>query len=540
MAEERPNALTCKVGSDCKVPPELDFAHPSPTGPYVPPEQCIGDLDLSTSECAAQDAEYIAQLQAEALNIAAGPVNVFPLLGVNNQGSNIDMTGNGFPISSGTPSGYNALDAFNVNSASWRSIQQGADVVMTPAYLGYDFGTKKAWEKIGPPQERYQEPQAIRKQVRSFKIKQGDDPRNRAVQARVEASDDGLSWIRIDVVSLPDTGELTTVFIKQSAIYRMWRLVPTFFAGVAANMQWEVVQLQLLDVHSISIDDVQDPILLENRDRAYCRSSTFIKAQYDLLDVQTELAKFGINLPKTYTFTVSFAQMVSALGRKIIVGDLLELPGEMQYDHHNMPVRQWLEVTDTSWATEGYTFDWRPQLYKFYAQPVLPSVEHREILGLPQQRSARTDDEFLSGNFQLNTQALDVLENVKQDSKDAVPQSGGDPQDIQSGLHIYGDPQKSDNQGIYAEDAIPQNGQPYTIGDRLPEPSTLVDGAYHRQTYTYLPKSLQPPARLLKWGAERGRWQVVEINKRIQPESHKQTASKMLGSPGRTDIDKKF
>lgn len=531
----------CKVTpqGDCNTTPELDFAHPSPTGPYTPPDQCIGTLDMSTSECADRDAEYIAQLQAEALNIAAGPVNVFPLLGLLDQGSTIDLTGSGWPISSGTPAGYNAQDAFNVNDDAWRSVQQGAEVLTAPAFIGYDFGTKKAWTKIGPPQERYQPPEAVRKQVRSFKIRQGAEARNRVTQVKVEASDDGQAWKRIDIVNLPDTGNVETVFIKQSAMYRMWRLVPLMFGGVRDNTQWEVVELQLLDNNTLSIDDVQDPILLENRDRAYCRSSTFIKAQYDLLDVQTELAKFGINLPKTYTFTVSFAQLVQALGRPIIVGDLLELPGEVMYDQHLNPVRQWLEVTDTSWATDGYTFNWKPNLFKFYAQPVLPSIEHRTILGLPQQRTAQTDDEFLSGNFQLNTQALDVLENVVQDSKDAVPQTGSDGQDLQSGLHYYGDPKLYDGQAIYEQDAIPPNGLPYTTGDRLPAPDEISDGAYHRQTYTYLEPSLRPPERLLRWNAERKRWIVVEINNRFKQESHKRTASRILGSSTKVDLDKK-
>jgi hypothetical protein len=373
----------------------VTFAHDLPGGPkgpstYRAPDICVGTFDLSTSECADLESNYVASLQAEALNIAGGPVNIFPMLGVHNQGSTNDLTANssGYPISSGSPGAYNVADAFNVNDASWRSIQTGGLVTTAadngPAFLGFSFGNKKAWEKVIPGGvDRYAVPAPIRKQVSSIKIKQGANAVNRVKQVRVDASDDNINWKRIDIVNLPDTPDLVQVGVRSSAMYGAWRLVPTMFNGVTANEPWEVVELQFLEASVLAIDNIQDFFLLENRDRSYCRTSVMLKCQYDLLDVQTELAKFGINLPQTYIFTCSFAMMVQTLGRPILIGDVLELPGEAQYDAGLRPIRKWLEVTDTAWATEGYAFTWKPLMFKFYAQPIMPSVEHRDLLGLP-------------------------------------------------------------------------------------------------------------------------------------------------------------
>lgn len=529
-----------EVTEDCGAKPALVFAHDLTTPTYVPPNECIGTLDYSTNECADKEAAYVAGLMSEALNIAAGPVNIFPLLGIHNQGSTVDQAGEGFPLSSGTPSGYNVLDAFNVNEESWKSVQNGADV-LSGAFIGYDFGTKKAWTAIGPAQERYQPGAPVRKKIATIKLKQGLDSRNRATQVRIEASDDGVKWIRVDAAKLPDTDSLVIINVRANAAYNKWRIVPTYFNGVAANFQWEVVQLYMAESTQLSLDTIEDFILLENRDRAYCRTSVLLKCTYDLMDVQTELAKFGINLPTTYIFTTSFATMVRTLGRPVVVGDIVELPGEVEYDSQLRPVRKWLEVNDCGWSTEGYTQNWKPNLFRFYAQPILPSVEHKDILGLPGAVNAsQSDDDFIANGLLLNQQAYESTEAIKQAAADAVPQDGSDPQDLQSGMALKGVPGSYDGRDIYSEDAIPPDGAAFTTGDTLPPGNTILDGHYHRQTYTNIAAAIRPADRLLRWFAELGRWKVIEVNRRSIPESHKKTMAGIMLNPSSVPPDRKI
>jgi len=536
----------CRV-NDTSQPPNNSFSNDGAktnanvkNGTYVAPVYAHGTLDYSTSDCAESDSNYLASLMAESLSIAAGPVNVFPMLGVHNQGSTIDQPGDGYPISGGTAGGYNALDVFSVSALGWRSVQVGAAVTTTPAYIGYDFGTKKAWNLIGTPQERYYPSAPIRRQISTLKIKQGSNPASRASQLRIEASDDGLTWTRISVVSLESSSQLITIGINSTTAYNKWRLVPIFFAGVAANQAWEVLEIHLLESSQISLDNIEDFVLLENRDRAYCHSSSMLKCTYDLLDVQSELAKFGINLPQTYIFTCSFADMVIILGRPVVVGDIVELPGEIQFDPNLRPVRKWLEVTDCGWSTEGYTPNWRPNLFRFYAQPILPAIEHKDILGVPGQvNDAAPDTDILSQILQ-NDQAFKSTKAIKQQSADLVPQTGEDPQDIQSAKSLLGPKGSYDGNDLYAEDALPPNGDTYTVGDALPDPSTISDLHYHRQTYTNVAASIRPPDRLLRWFASTSRWKVIEINSRGTPDSHKKTISKFLSSATSIKPDKKI
>lgn len=522
----------------CNKKPDLTFGINNGT-PYVPPKPLDGGtLDYSTGDCSEHESQYVSDLMEEALNAAAGPVNIFPLLGVHNQGSTVDQIGAGYPLSSGTMGGYNVADGFNVNAASWRSIQTGAAVTSAPAFIGYDFGTKKAW---GGTQERYQPSEPIRKKIATIKIKQGTNAVNRATMVRVEASDDGVNWIRVAVARLPNDANLNYIKIDHAGAFNKYRIIPSFFNGVAANEAWEVVEVQMLESNQYSLDTIQDYVLLENRDRSYLRTSTIIKCQYDLLDVQTELAKFGINLPQTYIFTTSFQAMVRTLGRPVLVGDIIELPGEVQYDHQLRPVRKWLEVTDTGWSTEGYTMNWKPNLFRFYAQPIMPSVEHRDILGLPGQvNSLLTDEQLLvDGQFDPNDLAYAANQQIIQDGKEAVPQTGADPQDLFSGTPLLGPRGGYDGRDLYVQDAIPPDGAAYTVGDTLPDPMSISDKHYHRQTYTNVPSALRPPERLLQWHADKGRWKLVEVNTRGPNESHKKTISKIMQSTTKINPDDK-
>jgi hypothetical protein len=67
---------------------------------YIPRETPMPTLDWS-SECTnTRDNVYIENLQVESVEIAGAPINIFPLMGIHNQGSTIDLIGAGYPISS--------------------------------------------------------------------------------------------------------------------------------------------------------------------------------------------------------------------------------------------------------------------------------------------------------------------------------------------------------------------------------------------------------------------------------------------------------
>lgn len=335
-----------------------------------------------------------------------------------------------------------------------------------------------------------------------------------------------MEWLRVDVVNLPSTASPTLVRIKQSAASRYWRLVPTSFAGATTGAAWVVDKLELMDYQSTTIDDVQDLLYMENRDRDYARSSVQLRVSYQPFDAVTDMSKFGFQVADIYSFTVSFAEMVRALGRPVIVGDVLELPPEVQYDQHLRPVRKFLEVTDTGWAADGYTPGWVPIIFRFQAQQLIPSQEHRDILGtVDTQKYVIDDGRFFDGIEQIQTQPLTATEHIAAEARQAAPEKGASIVEMASGTNRFGRPGSYDGVGVYVEDGIPPDGQPYGQGLKLPDIGTASDGQWFRLTY---PPELNHAARLYKFSSMKNAWVFMEKDRRGERTSHKPSHLEVL------------
>jgi len=328
-----------------------------------------------------------------------------------------------------------------------------------------------------------------------------------------------MQWLRVDVVNLPNVPSPALIRIKQSAASRYWRLVPTSFAGATTNNSWVVERLELFDYQATRLDDIQDSLFMENRDRDYAKASIQLKAQYTPFDAVSDLSKFGFQIADIYSFTVSFAQMVRALGRPIVVGDILEVPSEMQYDQNLRPVRKFLEVTDAGWAADGFTSGWVPIIYRFQAQQLIPGQEHRDLLGTVDTQKYIVDDgRFFDGIEQIQTAPLTVMERNEAEAVQAVPEKGTNVREEASGMNRFGQPGSYDGVGLYVEDGLPPDGAPYETGfGKLPDVAGAVDGSYFRLEY---PPEMNLAARLYKFSQVKNKWIYVETDRRNQRSSH--------------------
>lgn len=337
-----------------------------------------------------------------------------------------------------------------------------------------------------------------------------------------------LDWLRVDVVNIPNVDSPVTVRVKQSAPSRFWRLVPLSFTGVmTTNSVWLVDKLELFDFQQTRLDDIQDSLYLENRDRDYAKAAIQIKAAYTPADAVSDLSKFGFQIADVHTFTTSFAMMVSALGRPIVIGDVLEIPSELQYDHNLRPVRKFVEVSDVSWASDGFTTSWDAVLYRFQAQNLIPSAEHRDILGtVDTQKYIIDDGSFFEGVEQIETAPLTVSERNEQEAISAVPRKGINVREQASGTNRFSQPATYDGVGPYVEDGLPPDGLPYETGfGKLPDVSGAQDGTYFRLEYD--PK-LKIPARLYKFSSVKGKWIFVETDRRTERSAHRPSQLEIL------------
>lgn len=139
---------------------------------------------------------------------------------------------------------------------------------------------------------------------------------------------------------------------------------------------------------SVSEKNIQDLLFLENRDRKYDTSVYNLRGIYNTSDIDFDLSQFGLFLQNDTLFIVfHLNDMVESLGRKIIAGDVLELPHLKDFyplDADIAPLRRYYVVQDAARASEGYSPTWWPHLWRVKCTPLVDGQEYRDILELDQ------------------------------------------------------------------------------------------------------------------------------------------------------------
>ena len=130
---------------------------------------------------------------------------------------------------------------------------------------------------------------------------------------------------------------------------------------------------------------IQDLLFLENRDRKYDTSVYTMRTIYRLNDNDFDLTQFGLFLTGDTMFAVfHLNDMVENIGRKIIVGDVMELPNLKDYypldDTVPTALKRYYVVQDATRAAEGFAPTWYPHLWRVKLQPLVDSQEYKDII----------------------------------------------------------------------------------------------------------------------------------------------------------------
>ena len=132
---------------------------------------------------------------------------------------------------------------------------------------------------------------------------------------------------------------------------------------------------------------IQDLLFLENRDRKYDRSVYNLRGHYTIQDTDFNLSQFGLFVTNdTLFFTFHINDMIEKMGRKIMPGDVLELPHLRDFNpldpNDDIPIalRKYYVVQETTRAAEGVAPTWWPHLWRAKVQPMVDGQEYRDIL----------------------------------------------------------------------------------------------------------------------------------------------------------------
>lgn len=326
---------------------------------------------------------------------------------------------------------------------------------------------------------------------------------------------------------------------------------------------------------SNSANNIQDLLFLENRDRKYDKDIYLLRGVYNLQDTDFNLSQFGLFLQNDTIFiTFHINDTVEKIGRKLISGDVIELPhlkDEYALNDLQFALKRYYVIEEVTRAAEGYSVTWYPHLYRAKCKPLVDSQEFKEILDLA---AGEDSDQTLRDIMSTYEKEMQITQAVLDQSESDAPRSGydttrhymlqndseGNPElvtvdstnldaSVQTrATDANGNPlTDSDGNAVYVGstastifqspdydgpligdgDGIPPNGAPFTAGISFPLQPT--EGQYHLRT-DYLPK------RLFRFDGRR--WAKVEDVTRMTMSNMGYEDVVDGGSPNNVFLDK--
>ena len=207
---------------------------------------------------------------------------------------------------------------------------------------------------------------------------------------------------------------------------------------------------------------------------------------------------------------------VKTLGRKVMAGDVFELPhlkDEHALNDYQVALKRFYVVEDVNRAAEGFSQSWYPHLYRVKLKQIVDSQEFKEILDLPaEEGSTNTLRDVLSTyekEMQINNA---VLAQAEADSAKSgyetshlytlqVDKTGkpelvtADETDIDASVNsgqldasrVNQTPERDGYQGYLLGDGIAPNGE--VFGHGITFPTASIKGDYFLRT-DFMPNRL--------------------------------------------------
>tara|TARA_Y200000002_G_scaffold380840_1_gene393308 strand:- start:1142 stop:2299 length:1158 start_codon:yes stop_codon:yes gene_type:complete len=278
---------------------------------------------------------------------------------------------------------------------------------------------------------------------------------------------------------------------------------------------------------AIKETNIQDMLFLENRDRKYDPDIYVMRGIYSVSDVDFDMSQFGLFLQNDIVFmTIPINYSVKTLGRKIMPGDVIELPhlkDENALNDYSVALKRFYVVEDVNRASEGFTQTWYPHLYRVKMKQIVDSQEFKDILDLPtEEGSSQTLRDVLS-TYETEMQVNNAV--LKQAEADTA-KSGfdttnlytlqvddtGKPELVTTDItsldastqneladRINQTPERTGYDGYLIGDGIPPNGEAFGTG--ISFPTTQAKGDYFLRTDLL-------PNRLFRYDGQR--WVKME------------------------------
>jgi hypothetical protein len=184
---------------------------------------------------------------------------------------------------------------------------------------------------------------------------------------------------------------------------------------------------------------IEDLLLLENRNRKYEPDIYTQRAVYRTQDIDFDLSQFGLFLQNDTLFiTFHYNDMIDFIGRKLMNGDVLEIPNLKDYhpldESIPFPIPKFYVINDASFASEGFSQTWYPHLWRVKAVPLVGGQEYTDLLNGYANNHGGIDGDNGNGNGSgtlseymcQHQKQLDINDAILTQAEVEVPLSGYD------------------------------------------------------------------------------------------------------------------
>lgn len=273
----------------------------------------------------------------------------------------------------------------------------------------------------------------------------------------------------------------------------------------------------------LSETNIQDLLLLENRDRKYDPDIYKVRGIYNVQNLDFNLSQFGLFIDNDTVFmTVHINDWIKSVGRKPLSGDVFELPhlkDEFALNEYMIALPRYFVIEDVSRASEGFSQTWWPHLYRLKLKKIVDAQQFADILNQP-AKDANGDQTDMTLRDLLSTKAkeLEINDTILAQAEADAPKSGYETQQFYTlavdpntgkpvlqtadkmtvdasqfssqspdASSIHGRPQRSGYVGYLLGDGVPSNGVEFGHGIQFPANARLND--YYLRT-DFMPNRL--------------------------------------------------
>lgn len=252
-----------------------------------------------------------------------------------------------------------------------------------------------------------------------------------------------------------------------------------------------------------TVTSIQDVLFLENRDRRYSNEVFELRGVYNVNDIDFDLKQFGFFLSNDTLFIeFHLNDMMAMIGRKMMSGDVLELPHQRDDAllDEGKAINKFYVVEDVNRAADGYSPTWYPHVLRVKMSPMAAAEEYSDIL----EKQARDPFGMDTGRLADLMSTLGKEQAINEEIVDAAIASVKGRNFETRHLYVMpGDETSFQKPWIFAGDGVPPNGKPATVGNSFP--LVPAEGAYHlREDYT--------PSTLFRF--QTGAWRIQEYDYR--------------------------